>query len=73
MIHLTIDEYLVLVKGDFSLRPCTECENGVLYIDGTTGELVSQRTYQELAPNDINMYAEDCDVCYGLGKVVRFD
>ena len=76
MINISIDEYLALVKGDFKLRPCVECENGILYIHGTIGELVTPTEYAKAMKDPepaISMDKETCGTCFGLGKIVQFN
>ena len=76
MINLTLEEYADLVKGDYTLRPCGECELGVIYVDGALGEEISLRYYKELQEDDNyrhNLYEVSCDTCHGVGRIVNFD
>lgn len=74
MIHLAIDEYITLVKGEFSLRPCAECDSGTIYVDGNGGEVISKKTYKALEEAGHKyLYTEVCSNCYGLGKIVQYN
>ena len=74
MIHLDVEAYIALVKGEFSLRPCAECDSGTIYVDGNDGEVISKKTYKELEEvGHKYLYSEVCSSCYGLGKVVQYN
>lgn len=69
-----ISIFKALVKGEYSTRPCVECENGLLYIDGEYGDVLTIKTYREYEEKGHeHLYTEECDVCYGIGKRVIFD
>lgn len=66
--------FKALVKGDYVTKPCVECENGLLYIDGEHGDILSPRTYREYEEKGYeHLYIEECDKCYGLSKIVIFN
>ena len=33
--------FKALVKGEYTTKPCIECENGLIYVDGAYGDVVS--------------------------------
>lgn len=75
-IELHWDEYKALLKGQYTLLPCTECEMGMVYWNGETGDVVSSTEYSRLmeeSPEDHEYCQEECEKCMGMGKVVRFD
>jgi len=74
-VTLTWDEYAALLKGQYTLFPCVECENGVVYWNGETGDVVSGARYRQLCEeeNFHDQCQEECGHCMGIGKVVRFD
>lgn len=74
-IILTWDEYVALLKGQYTLLPCIECENGTVYWNGETGDVVSEARYRQLCEEeDIHEQCQEtCEYCMGMGKVVRFD
>ena len=74
-VNLTWDEYVALLKGQYALLPCIECENGVVYWNGETGDVVSEARYRQLCEEeDIHEQCQElCEYCMGMGKVVRFD
>lgn len=75
-IELHWDEYTALIKGKYTLLPCADCEMGVVYWNGISGDVVSSSEYYRLmeeAPDDHDGCQEMCGDCMGLGKIVRFD
>lgn len=74
-VILTWDEYVALLKGQYILLPCIECENGMVYWDGNTGDVVSAARYRQLCEEGDHheQCQELCEDCMGMGKVVRFD
>lgn len=75
-IQLHKDEFIDLIKGRYTLLPCAECEMGMVYWNGDTGDVVPLSEYNRLmeeAPDDHEYCKEECEDCMGLGKVVRFD
>ena len=74
MLHLDIEEYLASVKGEFTLRFCAECNNGIIYVDGNDGEVLSMKTYKELEEvGHKYLYTEVCSNYYGLDKLVQYN
>lgn len=74
-VHLHWDEYKALLKGQYTLLPCAECEMGMVYWNGDTGDVVSAARYRQLCEEDDihDQCQELCEDCMGMGKVVRFD
>lgn len=74
-ISLTWDEYVALLRGQYTLLPCVECEGGMVYWNGVTGDVVSETRYRQLCEEeDFHEQCQvTCELCMGMGKVVRFD
>lgn len=66
--------FKALVKGEYTTKPCIECENGLIYVDGAYGDVISPRTYREYEEKGYeHLYILECDDCYGLSKIIIFD
>lgn len=77
-MYIDVDDYVALLKGEYHLIPCSDCDCGTLYIDGQNGEIISPRRYEELREDStleesIDYYTEKCEKCFGVGKIAMID
>lgn len=73
-ILLSSDQFKALLKGNYSLRPCAECDLGTIYVNGDIGEQISVSEYHRLNDEEFEyLYTEECSDCLGVGKIVIWE
>lgn len=69
-VHMNdvVDNIRCVMKGKYRFIPCS-CNNGIIYIDGDTGDEISYKAFKEqLVDPEGYPYSADCPECRGLGK-----